>query len=44
MRSLVGSLQPTTVELLALAAAVPEFAPYAKMDESDIGDCHVNVN
>lgn len=28
----------------ALAAAVPEFAPYAKMDESDIDDCHVNVN
>ncbi|WP_374604035.1 hypothetical protein [Arenimonas sp.] len=28
----------------ALAAAVPEFAPYADMDESDIDDCHVNVN
>ncbi len=27
-----------------LAAAVPEFAPYADMDESDINDCHVNVN
>lgn len=28
----------------ALAAAVPEFAPYADMDESDIDDCHVNAN
>ncbi|GGA76502.1 hypothetical protein GCM10011521_13430 [Arenimonas soli] len=28
----------------ALAAAVPEYAPYADMDESDIDDCHVNVN
>ncbi|WP_339828446.1 hypothetical protein [uncultured Arenimonas sp.] len=28
----------------ALAEAVPEFAPYADMDESDIDDCHVNVN
>ncbi|KFL38094.1 hypothetical protein [Arenimonas donghaensis] len=28
----------------ALAAAVPEFAPYAKMDQSDIDDCHVNVD
>lgn len=28
----------------ALADAVPEFAPYAGMDESDIDDCHVNVN
>ena len=28
----------------ALAEAVPEFAPYAEMDESDIDDCHVNVN
>lgn len=28
----------------ALAAAVPEFAPYATMDQSDIDDCHVNVN
>jgi len=28
----------------ALAAAVPEFAPYANMDESDIDDCHVNTH
>lgn len=28
----------------ALAEAVPEFAPYAEMDESDIDDCHVNAN
>lgn len=28
----------------ALADAVPEFAPYADMDESDIDDCHVNIN
>jgi hypothetical protein len=28
----------------ALAEAVPEFAPYAEMDPSDIDDCHVNVN
>ena len=28
----------------ALADAVPEFAPYADMDESDVDDCHVNVN
>ncbi len=27
----------------ALAAAVPEFAPYARMDASDIGDCHKDV-
>ena len=32
------------VPVLALAEAVPEFAPYAEMDESDIDDCHVNVN
>lgn len=28
----------------ALAAAVPEFAPYAQMDKSDIDDCHVNAH
>ncbi|HEY9143571.1 MAG TPA: hypothetical protein VIM90_06010 [Arenimonas sp.] len=28
----------------ALAEAVPEFAPYAEMDESDIDNCHVNAN
>lgn len=27
-----------------LAAAVPEFAPYAEMDEDDINDCHAEVS
>lgn len=27
----------------ALAAAVPEFVPYADMDEDDIDDCHAEV-
>ncbi|WP_146909312.1 DUF2884 family protein [Arenimonas daejeonensis] len=27
-----------------LAAAVPEFAPYADMDEDDINDCHAEIN
>lgn len=27
-----------------LAAAVPEFAPYAGMDENDINDCHAEAN
>ena len=27
----------------ALAAAVPEFAPYARMDAGDIEDCHTSI-
>lgn len=28
----------------AAAAAVPEFAPYASMTQSDVDDCHVEMN
>lgn len=43
-RSLCGHLPALLASERALADAVPEFAPYAEMDESDVDDCHVNVN
>ncbi|HEX5693448.1 MAG TPA: hypothetical protein VFY00_02385 [Arenimonas sp.] len=42
--ALCESLPSLYASQQALAAAVPEFAPYAQMDESDIDDCQVNID
>ena len=41
-RALCDGLPRLYAAQQALVDAVPEFAPYAEMDEADIDDCHVN--